>query len=116
MADPRRIEKLAVLLKEELAAVLDREIEFPEGALVTITRVHVSPDKRYATVFLSVLPNDPDPILDILNERVFDIQQILNKRVRMRPVPKIRFAADEEEERRERVEKSLAQMKRDGKL
>ena len=112
MPSPRRVEKLSNLLREELAAILERDIEFPDGMLVTLTRVAVSPDAHYASAMISVLPEKAQKdALEILRKNVYDIQQILNRRLRMRPVPKIRFVPDEGEAKRERVEKSLAELK-----
>ena len=47
MASLRRLEKLNMLLKEELARIIDREVDFPAGTLVTITRVETSSDMHY---------------------------------------------------------------------
>ncbi len=111
-----RGEKLNMLMRDELGKIIDRQIDFPEGSLVTITRVHTSSDLRYATVFLSVMNADEQNVLEMLAKNVYDIQQQLNRKLRMRPVPKIRFAIDEEEVRREQVEQSLAQLKRKGEI
>lgn len=111
-----RGEKLNMLLRDELGKIIDREMEFPDGALVTITHIASSPDLRYATVFLSVFNGNHDNILKMLAKNVYDIQQQLNKVLRMRPVPKIRFAIDQEEIRRESVEHSLAQLKQKGEI
>lgn len=113
MASTLRIEKLNILLKDILAKIIDREIEFPENTIVTITRVTVASSVHYATVFISVLGGSANnEVLEILRKNVYNIQQQLNKKVRMRPVPKIKFNLDEEEIRREVVEKSLAELKR----
>ena len=111
-----RGEKLNMLLRDELGKIIDREIEFPEGSLVTITHVVTSPDLRYATVLLSILNADPNRILEMLDKNVYPIQQQLNRKLRMRPVPRIRFAVDEEEVRRESVERSLAEIEHKGEL
>lgn len=116
MASPRRREKLNVLLREEVAAIVDREIEFGKGVLVTVTRADVSPDARYATVYFSLLGSDAGDALAILERSVYDIQQILNKRLRMRPVPRIRFAEDKAEALREGIERSLAALKQKKEL
>jgi len=116
VASPLRLEKLNILLKEEVAKIIDREIEFPEDMMVTITRVAVSTDAHYASVFLSVFGGSDNMVLEILRKKVYDIQQQLNKKVRMRPVPKIKFAVDEEEMRREKVEKSISRLKRGGEI
>ena len=105
-----------MLLRDELGKIIDRSIEFPEDSLVTITRIVTSPDLRYATVFLSILNADSNRVLEILGKNVYSIQQHLNRKLRMRPVPRIRFAIDEEEVRRESVERSLAEIKQKGEL
>lgn len=108
----RRLEKLNALLAEELSKIIDRELEFPDDFLVTVTRVIISNDARYASAHVSVFGGEPAAALEILSKNVYTIQQILNKRLRMRPVPKIRFMVDEQELLREKVEKSLAELKR----
>lgn len=116
MASPRRIERLTELFREQIALVVDREVEFAEGTFVTITRVEISPDARHANAYISVLGGDAGDALATLEQNVYDIQQIINRTMRMRPVPKIRFAIDREEARREKVEESLGLMKQKGEL
>lgn len=111
-----RGKKLNMLMREELGKIIDREIEFPASSLVTLTHVVTSSDLRYATVFISVLNGNINRILEMLEKNVYHIQQQLNRVLRMRPVPKIRFAVDEEEVRRESVEQSLAQLKQKGEI
>lgn len=111
-----RGEKLNMLLRDELGNIIDREIEFPQSSMVTLTHVVTSSDLRYATVFLSVLNGENTHVLEILEKNVYHIQQRLNKALRMRPVPRIRFAIDEEEMRRETLERSLAGLKQKKEL
>lgn len=112
MASPKRIEKLNILLQEEIAKILDEELEFPEGNLVTVTRVSISSDVYYGIVLVSVLGKDPLKCLEKLEKNTYHIQQLLNRRLRIRPVPKIRFVIDGGEMKREAIEKSLAKLKR----
>lgn len=116
MASPRRIERLSELFREQIAGIIDREVEFAEGAFVTVTRVEISPDARHANVYITVLGGERRDALAILEQNVYYIQQIINRTMRMRPVPKIRFAIDEAEERREKVEESLATLKQRNEL
>jgi ribosome-binding factor A len=117
MSSARRIEKINILIKEELARIIDREIELPAGIFLTITRVGTSQDLHYSNVFVSVLGDIKEKdILDILEKNVYSIQQMLNRKLRMRPVPRIKFLIDEEELRREKIEKSLAELKLKGEL
>ncbi len=113
MATLRRIERINQLVREEVTKIIDRELEFPEGALVTITRVAVSIDALHANVYFSALGVPAKDALAELEKNIYHIQQMVNRRLRMRPVPKIRFAPDVEEENRERVERSLAAAKQE---
>lgn len=116
MASPRRIEQLNIVLKEEVSRIVDRELEFPEESMVTLTRMVLSKDARYATVFFSVLGASAPEISDVFRKNIYHIQQMLNRTVRMHPVPQIRFLADQAERHREEVEKSLAELKQKGEL
>ena len=117
MASERRLEKLNILIKEELALILEREIEFPEEiTMVTITRVVTSSNLYYGTAFISVLGEKVNGALEIISQNIYHIQQQLNKKLRIRPVPKIHFEMDGEEIKREEVESSLAGLKRRGDL
>lgn len=116
MASERRIEKLNNFFRDEVARIIDREVEFSENALVTVSLVLVSPDMHYADIFISVLGGNDKEALETLQKKVYNIQHILNRTVRMRPVPKIRFMLNENEIRRETVEKSLAELKKKGEL
>ena len=113
MASPRRLEKLNMLLKEELARIINREIDFLSDTMMTVTRVETASDMHYADAFISVFGDDAKSAVDILKKNVYDIQRILNRSLRMRPVPKIRFLVDEGEERRESIEKTLAELKKE---
>ena len=110
MANARRIEKVNILLRELIAEILKRELQFPDGVLVTVTRVVTSQDMHYADVLISVLGADSEEesILAELTRNVGEVQHLMNRRVRMRPVPRITFKIDREEKKRERIEKILA--------
>lgn len=114
MAAARRIERAQALIREVIAAILARELTFPEGAMVTVTRVVASEDLYYATVFVSVLGPDKateQTAFSELQHATAPVQRALNQKLRMRPVPKITFAVDQGEQRRERIEKLLGEQK-----
>lgn len=111
MASALRLERINVLLREVVANTIERELQFPEDILVTVTRTQLSEDVHYATIFISVLgggaTSESDAIVE-LNRTIGSIQHEVNRKLRMRPVPRISFAIDSEEKRRERVEELLA--------
>lgn len=85
-----------------------REIEFPSGILVTVLAVKSTEDHKEAKVIISVFSFEKSELaLEILNKNIYHIQQILNKKLRMRPVPKIFFRIDASEEQVDKVEEAL---------
>lgn len=112
----KRIERVNQLIKKELSQIILREIDFPDNVLVTLTRIDTSPNLIGAKVFLSTIPdNRAQETLDILNKNIYMIQQALNKRLVMRPIPKIMFREEKEVREAGRIEELLERAKRDCK-
>lgn len=104
-----RLKKLNDLLRDEVGKILLTELEKEEDTLVTITSTRVSPTLEHATIMISVFPAAKEgTILLKIERKIYHIQQILNRRLEMRPVPKIRFEIDQSEEQANKIEKVLA--------
>ncbi|OGZ60118.1 MAG: ribosome-binding factor A [Candidatus Spechtbacteria bacterium RIFCSPHIGHO2_02_FULL_43_15b] len=106
----RRLEQVNELILKELNTIILKELETP-GVLLTLTRVMVSKDLGYADVYFATIPDEASPSakqkLD-KNRGVF--QKILNKRLRMRPLPMIRFRVDEEEREAAKLDELLSNL------
>lgn len=90
-----RIRKVNKLLKQEVGGIILEDIDFDFNAVVTVMKVDTSLDLRYADVYVSVMPKEQElAVLDVLNKNIYDLQQKINKRLFMKPVPKIRFRLD----------------------
>lgn len=88
-------------------------MEFPFDVLVTITRVGTSSNLIEAKVYVSCLPEDKKArTLEILNKMIYHLQQLLNKRLKMRPIPRIRFVEEKETAAAGKVEEILEEIKR----
>jgi len=91
----KRINQVNDLIRQELGQIVLREADFINKPLITITKVDTSIDCRYSKVFITVLPeNETKIVIEGLNKNVYSIQKTLDKRLYMRPVPKIRFLLD----------------------
>ncbi|OIO44262.1 MAG: ribosome-binding factor A [Candidatus Nealsonbacteria bacterium CG_4_10_14_0_8_um_filter_35_10] len=109
----KRISRLNQLLKEELGKILLREGNFPKGILVTITQVETLANLTEAKVWVSVLPGDKaEKIVGNLNKRIYFLQQKINKILRMRIVPKIRFQIETKTKEAARVEELLEKIRK----
>lgn len=107
-----RIAKVNELIKQQVGKVMLEDVNVPSGTLVTIVAANVSIDLRYADVITSVYPADKrEEVLNILNENIYSMQQVINKKLSMRPVPKIRFKIDESAENVEKIERLIRKSK-----
>src|SRR5215210_2961358 len=89
--------RLAQELKLEISTIITRELPHHRLGFLTITDVKVSPDLRYARVFVSVLGSgvDKTETLNTLNKEKAFIRQLIGRRFRLRHTPEITFVYDE---------------------
>jgi len=107
-----RIPRINELIKREVSSIIFREIEFPNGVLVTVTRVTTSSDLRDSNIFLSVLPeNRTETVHKILNKQMYFVQQKFNNILKMRPLPRLKFLKEKETIEADRVEGILEKIK-----
>lgn len=112
----KRLQRVNQLIKKEISQLLLQEIEFPQDVLVTITRVETSADLRNCNVWISVFPEEKrKTILEILNKNIYILQQKLNKRLRMKPLPRIKFLEERKTREAGRIEEILEKLKREEK-
>jgi len=110
----KRIPRVNQLIKKELSQIVLKEIEFPKGVLVTVTRVEASLGLNQAKVFISSLPEShTERVLSILNRQIYFIQQKLNKRLKMKFIPKIEFREEKKTREAGEVEGILERLKKD---
>jgi len=108
----QRILRVNKLIKKELSQILLKEIEFSKDVLATVTRVETSDNLNQAKAYISVMPEEQSKrVLQILERKVYYLQQKINKRLRMRPVPQIRFLEEKETAEAGRIEELLEKIK-----
>jgi ribosome-binding factor A len=108
MANSQRIQKVNELLKRELGKIILKELEFPRETLITITNVESSPDLREAKIWISVIPgNQISLALQVLRRDIYNLQKKLDKRLKMRPVPRIEFLKESKSEEAQKIEEIL---------
>ena|SRR3989344_7017670 len=90
-----RTEQVASLLEHHISEILLREIEPPQGCLITVMRAEVTPDLKHAKIFVSILPeNKTGSALEILRKKTRDVQHLLNQRLTMKFSPLITWELD----------------------
>lgn len=109
-----RVRRVNDLIQEELGKIFLKEIDLSRDILVTITRVDTAPNLITAKVFISVIPDkEAERVFKILNRIIYHTQQLLNKCLNMRPIPKIIFCKEDKTIEAAKVEQILGQLKKD---
>jgi len=112
MATEQRIKRINELLKRQIGRIILEEIDFPNNVLVTVSRVETSQDVTHCKVSISVFPEtEIKSVLIILQKLIYHIQQLVNKSLRMRPVPQIRFVEEKEIPKIQRIETLLEKVR-----
>jgi len=106
MSATRKV-RLAETLRSELFEVIRRELRDPRirSGLISITGVDVSPDLKYATVYVSVLGSDQakKDVVNVLKGASGVLRAQLGRRKAFKSVPELHFRYDESIERGARV-------------
>lgn len=107
-----RIPQVNELLQQELGTILLREFDVPENTLVTLTRVDTAPNLQQAKIYISVMPEERGfEVLRLLQKEVYEMQQLLNKRLNMRPVPRIEWVLETKTIEAQEIEEILDKIK-----
>lgn len=107
-----RIEKVNSLLEHEIGRLILKDFDFT-GMLVTLTHVEATGNLIEAKAYISVMPEEKaEHVVSVLNKGVYSIQKEINKKLNMRPIPKIIFVKDEQIAEAARVEELLNKLKK----
>jgi ribosome-binding factor A len=101
----QRTDRVDELLRQEIGALLAKEVQDPRIGFATITDVETSPDLRHAKVWVSVIGQkaDRDETLRALSDAMPFIRHELGKRLRIRRIPDLHVRLDDSAERGTRV-------------
>ncbi len=108
----RRQRKVADLIQEEVSDLIARKMRDPRVEGVTVTEVKVSPDLRYADIYISKLGGDEErqQALAGLNAAEGYLKRELAPRLDLRFMPDLRFHIDRSWEQGARIDALLEQI------
>ena|SRR3989344_2546022 len=99
-----RSEKIAELFRREVSRFIKETVDTPADIFITVSKVVPSGNRQLADVFLTIFPFErSEETVELVQKHVSKIQHALNKELKMRPVPKIRFVLDESEEKARKI-------------
>jgi ribosome-binding factor A len=108
----QRTERIDALLREEIGAILGREVADPAVGFVTVTDVETAPDLSHAQVWVSLIgqPDERAVSLTALRRAMPYVRHLLGSRVRLRRIPELHVRLDETAERGTRVLQLLSEL------
>jgi ribosome-binding factor A len=114
MSSSKRSEKLEKSLKREINKVIYRKINDPRIKFITITKIQVSFDLRYAKIFVSTFnDNDEDRqklALEGLEHATKFIRGEIGKDLKLRFIPEITFKIDQGMEYEYKLQKIFSEI------
>ena len=108
----QRTQRIDAQLREEIGAILAREVSDPDIGFVTITDVETAPDLSHAQVWVSVIgqPAERAASLAALKRAMPYVRRLLGRRLRLRRIPELHLRFDDTTERGTRVLKLLSEL------
>jgi len=109
----RRSERISKLIRQEISGLLKREVNDPRlSELISVTEVSLSPDLKYAKIFVSILGDETNKrdMLAGFNAASGFLRRELTSRLKMRYIPQLSFHYDDSIERGARLLKLMGQV------
>ena len=111
----KRADRVADLIKMEIAEILRREAHDPRIANITVTDVKLTDDLRSARIYVVELGKDrmSDEVGQGLAKAKGFLKRELGKRLQLRYVPELSFFYDPSFEYGSKIEKLLKEIRKD---
>ncbi|MFH0855729.1 MAG: 30S ribosome-binding factor RbfA [Candidatus Omnitrophota bacterium] len=108
-----RQDRVAEAIRQEASIIIHDKLKDPRLGFVTITRVEVTPDLRYAKIFFSVLGNEESykNTKEALDSALGFVRKLVAERLSLRFAPEIAFYEDRSTEYSVRIEEVLNEIK-----
>mgnify|MGYP000565988769 CR=1 FL=1 len=96
MKEFSRTQRIGVQIQRELASIIRKEIRTPDLGMLTISEVKVSPDLKYARVYVTVFGGrlDIEQSVLCLNNAAKSLRHHLSQRLTTRTTPSLQFMHD----------------------
>ncbi|MDB4297696.1 30S ribosome-binding factor RbfA [Flavobacteriaceae bacterium] len=111
MEETNRQKKIAGVIQKDLAEVLQADArEGLRGVIISVSKVHVTPDLGQAKAYLSVFPSDKrDDIIKAITQNTATIRHELARLTRhqLRRMPNLLFYGDDSLDYIENIDASL---------
>ncbi len=110
-----RTEKVQEFIQQEISKIILKELKDPRIGFITVTRVEVTGDLRYAKIFISLMGNEDQKTATMqgLNHALGFLRTEIGKRIRLRFAPELSFHVDDTLEHSARIQELLYKIKQE---
>lgn len=111
--NPNRLGRVNEELKKEISQVINYELTNTNiTGMISVTRVNISPDLRYAKVYVSIFNSkNVKKTLEALEKSEGFIRSRIASTINLRTTPELVFKLDDSEEQGARIDKILRDLK-----
>ena len=112
--DEHRVQRVSEAVREELSEIIGFEMSDPRVADVDVTEVEISPDSRHAHVKIATPGDEREQAVALaaLDHAKHFLRHELARRLNLRRIPELHFAADRWSDASDRVELLLKRAKK----
>lgn len=109
-----RLNRVAETIREILGELIEFEIKDPRIGMVTVTSLDLTPDLKYAKVYLSMLADDEkkQETLKVLNAASGFMRTELGKRIRLKSIPALEFFEDKSIEEGRKIDELISEIEK----
>ena len=108
----QRTKRIDELLRQEIGAIVTRDLADPRLGFATITNIETTPDLRHAKVWVSVIgqPAERTATIGALKRAMPFVRHELGTRLRLKRIPELHIQLDDTAERGTRVLQLLSEL------
>jgi len=112
-----RSKKVQVQLKKEISRILHDDLKDPRIGFVTLTRIDLTGDLRYAKVYFSILGDKKvqESSLEGIESATAYIRRLVGQRLKLKYVPELSFRLDRSLEYTIKLEKTFEALRNERK-
>lgn len=109
-----RLNRINEELKKEISQIISFELKNPDATgLISITKVKITPDLKYAKVYVSLLNSkNEEKTIEALKSSAGFIRSLIAKRINLRITPELVFEKDDSMEYGMKIDSILKDLKK----
>jgi len=106
------IDRVNAEMAKQIALIISRDLKDPRiTGMISVTKVSVTQDLKFAKVYISVLNGDAQTTFSIISGAAGHIRNELKSKVKIRTLPELKFFLDDSIEYGMKIENILKDIK-----